>query len=157
MAQLQNQLVQSPVLGAMDLRFNSNNISVEIDVSSAGGLVPGQPVKMVDSAGGVPKVVECAADSDDVFGFLIFDLKSSVYNALDKAEIALVNGAGVMYMNSNAAIARDAQLAIVSGTPGNVQTAVALSGKTIIGRAFDKATAANQLIRVIMLPAKAVA
>lgn len=157
MALNQNQLVQQPVQGQMDLRFNSNVLSVQVDVTSAGGLIPGQPVKMVDSVGGIPKVVECASDADDVLGFIAFDIKSAKFDAGDRCEIALVDGAGCMYMTSAAAIARKAQLAIVFGTPGQVQTAVAASGKTVVGYAFDKATAAGQLIRVMMLPPKVVA
>jgi len=144
MAQLQNQLVQAPVQGMMDLRFNSSVLSVQIDSSSAGGLVPGQAVKLVDSAGGVPKVVECALDADDVFGFLVFDLKSSVYAALDKAEI-ICYGGGFMYMTASAAIARGAEVAIVIASK-KVVTAVSLD--RIVGRAFDKAAADGDLIRV---------
>ena len=66
----QNLFSQIVIQGEMDMQFNHNVISCEIDTTSAGGLVAGQAVKIVDSAGGLPKVVEAAADTDDIFGFI---------------------------------------------------------------------------------------
>lgn len=154
MTQLQNQFNQSQVLGQLDLQHNGNVISAQIDVSSAGGLVPGQPVKLVDTANGIPLVVEAGADTDDIFGYIQYGIRNSSYGVGDHVSIALVNGGAAMYLNSNAAIARGANVKAVIGTPGNVATAT--TGTTIVGRALDKATAANQLIRVLMLPGKQV-
>lgn len=145
MTQAQNQFQQSAEKGMMDLRFNSNIISCQVDATSAGGLIPGQPVKLVDSVGGVPKIVECAADSDDVFGFIVFDIKSKQYNVGDKVEIAAFHDC-VMYMEASAAIVRGEKVEIVLA---GVKVATAASGKMIVGRALDKATAAGQLIRVV--------
>lgn len=146
MAQNINQFAQTPVQGMMDLMLNPAVVSAQIDTTSAGGLVPGQAVKMVDSAGGIPKVVECAADTDDVYGFIVYDIKSSVYAVGDKVEVASMRD-NCMYMTSSAAIARNASVEIViSGQ----KVATAATGKRIIGRAFDKATGANQLIRVVI-------
>lgn len=150
MSQLQNQLKQGPILGRLDLQFNANVINCVIDASSGGGLVPGQAVKIVDNAGGVPKVVEAAADTDDIIGHIQFTGRNATFGVGDAVAIVLVNGGGCMYLNANAAIARGAKVMVVIATPGNVATAT--SGKTIVGRALDKATAANQLIRVLMLP-----
>lgn len=152
MTQLQNQFSQSQVLGQLDLQHNANVISAQIDTTSAGGLVPGQAVKLVDTANGLPLVVEAAADTDDVIGFIAYGIRNASYAVGDRVSIALVSGGAAMYLNSNAAIARGASCMVVIATPGNVATAT--SGKTIVGRALDKATAANQLIRVLMLPAK---
>lgn len=146
MSLLTNQFAQSPIQGMLDLRFNVNTVSCEVDLSSAGDLVPGQAVKMVDSAGGTPKVVECAADSDDVFGFINYSIKDRVFNALDKVEISALRG-NVMYMTSSAAISRNAKVAIV--VSGSL-VVTASTGKTIVGRAYDKATASGQLIRVVI-------
>jgi hypothetical protein len=144
-----NQFIQTPVKGMCDLKFNPSTVSVQIDVSSAGGLVPGQAVKIVDSANGVPLVVECSSDADDVFGFINYGIKDQVYNAGMYAEISAFAG-NVMYMEAGAAIARGAKVEIV--VSGNkVQTASGVS--TVVGRAFDKATASGDLIRVyINLP-----
>jgi len=152
-----NQFALQAIQGQMDLRFNTNIISCEIDSTSAGGLGPGQAVKLVASAGtgnSVPHVVECAASSDAVFGFIVYNIKNQTFNALDKVEIAFAHDS-IMYMTSSAAITQGANVSIVvSGS--KVATAVGSSGTTIVGQAFDGAAAANQVVRVkINLPGTA--
>jgi hypothetical protein len=144
--QNQNQFAQTAEQGQLDLRFNPNTISVEIDSSSAGGLVAGQAVKIVDSLGGVPKVVECADDSDDVFGFINYNIKNAVFDASMKAEISFYRG-NVMYMTASAAIARNAKVMIVVASK---KVATATTGNMIVGRALDKASADGELIRVLI-------
>ncbi len=139
-----NQFAQISIQGQLDLRFNGQTVSGEIDVSSNGGLVAGQSVKMVDSAGGVPKFVECGADTDDVYGFINYDIKTQTYGAYDRVEVSAMRN-NVMYMTASAAIARNAKVMIVvSGS----KVATATSGKTIVGRAYDKATTDGDVIRV---------
>lgn len=142
----QNQFNQSPVQGQMDLRFNSETISCEVDVSSAGSLPAGQAVKMVDSAGGVPKVVECSADSDDVFGFINYNIKNRLFNVGDAVEVSAFRG-NVMYMTASAAIARNAKVMIVVASD---KVATRSGGGVCVGRALDKASADGDLIRVII-------
>ena len=140
----QNQFNQIPVQGQLDLRFNGQTVSCIIDTTSAGSLVPGQAVKMVDSIGGVPKVVECDSNANDVFGFINYDLKNKAFDAGDAVEISCMRN-NVMYMTASAAIARNAKVAIVvSGQ----KVVTATTGMTIVGRAFDKAAALGDLIRV---------
>lgn len=149
MAQLLNQFNQAPVKGELDLRFNPTSIPCEVDSTSAGNLVAGQAVKMVDDSGGVPKVVECAADSDEVFGFINYNLKNQDYDAGDAVGISVLNGGNVMYMEASAAIARNAVIGIVvSGQ--KVKTSA--GGSRDVGHALDKAAASGDLIRVLMLP-----
>lgn len=149
MALSQNQFAISTVQGSLDLAIETNTLSVQVDVSSAGGLIPGQPVKRVSSVGGMPKVVECAADSDAVFGFINYNIKDSVFVAGQVLEVSAFSG-NYMYMTASAAIAADANVAIViAGTL--VKTAT--TGERIIGKALDAAGAAGDLIRVaILLP-----
>lgn len=144
--QSSNQFKQSGEKGLLDMRFNPSVMSVEIDVTSAGGLLPSQAVKMIDSAGGIPKVVECATDADDIFGFIVYDIKSRGFSAYDKCEIAFGSGS-IMYMEAAAAIGRNAKVEIV--VVGQ-KVAPATSGKIVVGRALDKALAAGQLIRVMI-------
>lgn len=147
-----NQFKQSAEKGLMDLRFNPSVIGAQVDSSGVGSLVPGQAVKLVDNAGGVPKVLGCGADTDDVFGFVNYSIKDQSFVANDALELAVFRD-NVMYMEANAAIARGAKLMIVVAGQ-KVDTAT--SGKTVIGRALDKATAAGQFIRVqIDLPGTA--
>ena len=139
------------VKGMVDLRSGQPTLSAQVDDTAAiGGLVPGQAVKIVTaSAKGIPRVIEVAADSDDVFGFVVYDQKDSVKLRGDRIEIMPLNG-GIMYMEANAAILRNAEVAVlVAGS--KVITATATD--RIIGRAIDGATAGGQLIRVaVQLP-----
>ncbi len=134
--------------GTVDLRQGGSIVSAQIDVTSTigevTGLVAGTPVKLVNSAGGIPKVIECDADTDDVFGFIVYDVKASKYLRLDRCEILTGRG-GVMYMEANAAIARNAKIALlISGF--KVITATATD--RIIGRSFDKPIAQGEMFRV---------
>lgn len=150
-----NQFSQSVVKGMLDMKQGPTNVmSCLVASTSAGGLVPGQAVKLVNNLGGLPDVVECAADSDDVFGFIAYNIKDQTFSAGDKVGIAFDTGS-IMYMEASAAIAVNAKCMIVlSGS----KVATATTGKTLIGRALDKATAAGDLIRVrVMLSFGAVA
>lgn len=145
MAQQLNQVKQEPVQGELELALQPNTISCQVDSGSA-TLIPGQAVKMVDSAGGVPKVTAVTADTDDVFGFVNYSMKDQDFPALAKVEISMFRG-NVMYMTSSAAIARNAKvMVVVTGS----KVATRASTGICIGRAFDKATAGDQLIRVLI-------
>lgn len=141
-----NQFAQQPYLGTVDQAFNYNTRAVQIDSSSAGGLVPGQAVKLVDNQFGVPKVVECSANSDNVFGFINYNFKNAVFNAYDRCEVSC--DGNVQYLIATAACARGAKLQLDLTYNGGVITAVGSSGAQVVGSAYDKATAAGQLIRV---------
>lgn len=144
-----NQFAQSAYLGMIDMRFPYNTISVQIDATQATALYAGAAVKMVDSSGGVPKVVGCSAESDEVLGFINFDIKTVSFVAGVGAEISMAGN--VMYLYSTAAFARGVQLTLDLTTNGGVHAASGETGDTIIGWAFDKATAAGQLVRVFLL------
>lgn len=146
MALNQNQFTQATVQGQMDLKFQPSVLSCQIDTTSAGALPAGQAVKIVDSAGGIPKVVECAADTDDVFGFLIYDMRRATFEVGDKVEVAALRG-NVMYMTASAAIARNAKVAIVVASD---KVVTATTTKVVVGRALDKAAADGDLIRVVI-------
>lgn len=146
MALNQNQLVEIAVQGMMDLKFGGPVISCVVYGSESSALIPGQAVKMRDTANGVPIVTAVAADTDDVFGFVVYNQKDQSYAAGDMVEIACFRN-GVMYMTASAAIARNAKvMVVVSGS----KVALATSGKTIVGRALDKATNNGDLIRVFV-------
>lgn len=144
-----NQFAQTSLLATIDLRFPYNTVAVMIDSSQATGLYPGAAVKMVDSADGVPKVVGCAANSDEVLGFINFDIKTIVFSAGMPAEISM--GGNVMYLYATGAIARGAKVQLDLSTNGGVAQAVGSSGADIVGWAYDKASAAGALIRVFLM------
>lgn len=143
----QNQFALSSFLGTIDLRYNYNTVSVMIDLSQATGLYAGAAVKVIDSADGVPKVVGCAASSDDVFGFINFDIKTVVFLAGMTAEVSCAGN--VMFLYATAAIARMAKVELDLSTNGGVKTS-ATSGATIVGYVYDKATAPGDLVRVVV-------
>lgn len=142
----QNQFAQAPYLGMIDLRFDYNTVSVQIDASQVGALYAGSAVKIVDSADGVPKVVGCSANSDEVLGFINFDIKTVQFLAGSPAEIS--QAGNVMYLYSTGAISRGVQVQLDLTTNGGVAQISGSSGADIVGWAYDKASAAGQLIRV---------
>jgi len=141
-----NQFSQTPYVGMLDLRFNYDTVSAQIDVSQATALYAGAAVKLVDSADGAPKVIGCAADSDEVFGFINFDIKTIQYVAGSVCELSI--SGNVIYLYATGAISRGAQVTLDIRTMGGVSQLVGSSGANIVGFAYDKATAAGQLIRV---------
>lgn len=143
-----NAFTQSPQLGMIDLRFDYNTVAVEIDSSQATTLYAGAAVKMVDSADGVPKVIGCAANSDEVLGFINFDIKTVGFVAGAAAEISMAGN--VMYLYATAAIARGVRVVLALTTNGGVAAANASGGEDIVGWAYDKA-AAGDLFRVFLL------
>ncbi len=145
-----NQFSQSQVQGAMALLTPKNVISCEVDVTESGSLVPGQAVTLVDSAGGVPKVIAAAANTDRIYGFVVYQPRKAVFVALDALEISTGHD-DYMWMTAGAAIARGALvMPVISGS----KVITATSGKPISGYAYDKAAADGDLIRVsIQCPA----
>jgi hypothetical protein len=141
-----NQFALTPFLGTVDQRYNYNTKTVEMDATLVAPVYAGQAVKIVDSVGGVPKVIAVTADADDVFGFINYDVKSKLYAKGDMAEIS--QAGNVIYLYATGAIARGAQVTLNAALVGYVAQKVASSGDDIVGWALDKATAADQLIRV---------
>lgn len=141
-----NQFAQAVIVGMVDLRFDYDTVSVQIDSSQATPLFAGAAVKVVDSADGVPKVVGCTANSDEVFGFINFDIKTVSFAAGSSCEIS--QSGNVMYLYATGAISRGTQVQLDISTNGGVAAKVGSSGADLVGWAYDKATTAGQLIRI---------
>lgn len=142
----QNAFAQSTWLGVLDLRFNTDTIAAQIDVS-AGALVyyPGQAVKIVaNTVGGVPKVIGCTSKSDICVGFINFDVKSLTFGVGQNCEISLAGN--VMYLYATGPITQGAQVCLDPTTVGGVQATG--NTATLVGWAVDGAAAAGALIRV---------
>ena len=91
-----NQFAQTPVVGMIDMRFDYDTVSVQIDPSQATALYAGMAVKVTQTTlSGVPMVIGCAADSDEVFGFINFDIKTVAFLAGSMAEVS--QAGNVMY------------------------------------------------------------
>ena len=148
MTQSPNQFKQSVILGMLDLRFNSETLSCEVVSTYSGdAMVPGQAVKLSDVGGGIPKVEACTADSDEVFGFINYDIKNKSFVAGDKLEVS--RESNVMYLHAAEPISRGAQVCLYLAD-GDGYVANLLDGKRIVGYALDKATAEGDLIRVVL-------
>ncbi len=147
-----NQFGQTVLAGMTDLKLNYDTVSVMLDSTQSVNLYPGMPVKMVDSAGGVPKVVGCTASTDEVLGFINYDARHQFFKAGDACEISMAGNC--MYMYATTAIARQSQVTLEVGAVGTsaagVSQAVASSGKCIVGFAYDKAVNPGELIRIII-------
>lgn len=145
----QNQFLQSSYLGTLDQAFNYNTTSAMIDVSQSGLIYAGCAVKLVPSSGtgnSVPKLIACSADSDQVWGFINYDIKTIAYAPGAACQIS--QAGNVMYLYSTGAITQGLQVTLDITTQGGVAQAVASSGNRIVGVALDGAAAAGQLIRV---------
>lgn len=145
-----NQFAQTSVVGMLDLPYNVNTVSCMVDASETATLRAGDPVKVVDSAGGVPKVVAISAESDSIFGFINFDIKSVGFEAGDPCEVSCAGN--VMFLPATGAIARMGQVTydLVQAGRGGVQASAGNTGDTIVGYAYDKASASGDIIRVAL-------
>lgn len=148
-----NQYSLAQFLGTLDLRFNGDTISAQFDSTGTGSLVGGQAVKFTTTAGSIiPQVVPSLAASDDVAGFVNYDLKSAVFAPGDKMEVSLAGN--VMYLTATAAINRGQFLtslpsAVAGGTIGGVKPVTGSSGLPIVGYALDTVASGN-LVRVML-------
>lgn len=155
MAQNINQFSQTPVVGDLDLQTNPNPALFTCkfdDISATAGttLVPGEGTILVDAGAndpltGPPLVDERAANTDAIFGINIYKTEK---NASDDGDLVQIAGSGaVVYMNAGAAVNRGAAVELVLATPGNVITQAT---GTTLGTSLDKATAADQVIRILI-------
>lgn len=143
-----NQFAQKALLGMLDQMMNYNTMPVEVDASETGEIFAGMAVKIVDSKGGVPKVVKCSADSDEVFGFVNYSIKDQKFTAGMRMEIS--QAGNVMYLYATTAIPRGSRVTLDVVSPGGVGVLVGSSGDRVVGFALDKA-AVGDLIRVKLL------
>lgn len=146
----QNTLAQNMVAGLVDQRFANNTMPVMIDASQTGTAYPGQAVKIVDSADGVPKVVTCSANADDVAGFLNYDGKVTGWTAGQQAEMSGLGNC--IYLWTTTAVSRGTQVQLDVSSPASVAAKVGASGAAVVGWAYDKATAGGSLVRIKLEP-----
>ena len=141
-----NTIGQSPFIGELDLMMNWNTVAAQVDVSEASILVPGQAVKVVDNTNGIPTVIKCAANTDEVFGFINFNPKQGRFRKGDRMQVSLKGN--IMYMSASTPIARMQQVTLQIANAGSVAAANGSGGETIVGWAYDKAVNPGDVIRV---------
>lgn len=148
----QNQFKQGALVGQTDLKAGGLDtaFTVRIDPDSAASdIEAGTLLQLVDGGAndqnGVPLVDVLSADTDVAFGARIYDAKQG---QAQPGDIIQVSYDGVVQiMNSAGALNRGVAVAGVVATPGNVQ---AVGSNAQFGITLDKATAADQLIRVLV-------
>lgn len=143
-----NQFGMGNYPGVVRLHPSPNTVSVQIDQSQTAPLYPGSPVKIVDSAGGIPKVIGVAADSDEVMGFINYDIKTQVFLPLSVAEISMKGNC--IYLRATGPIARGEEVTLDLGTIAGVRSSSGNTGDRIVGWAYDKAVTAGDLIGVMI-------
>jgi hypothetical protein len=148
-SQSPNAFGQSQFLGMIDMKFDYNTMSAQIDVTAGAAVYrAGQAVKVVaNTAGGVPKVIGVSADADVVLGFINFDIKSQSFVAGSMCELSM-NG-NVIWLYAGEAITQGLRVCLKADQPGTVWA----TGHTanLVGWALDGAAAAGELIRVFLL------
>lgn len=142
----QNVVAQSPVVGQADLNFNYNTMSAQVDVSASTNLLyQGQAVKFVaNTQGGIPRVIACSAITDNVLGFINYNVKNVSYAVGQNMEVS--SAGNVIWLYATGAITQGNRVCLDTAAVGAVQATGATA--TIVGWAMDGAAAAGALIRV---------
>jgi len=144
MTQYPNQFTQTPEIGNIDLQTGASNVlTCQVASTETVTLTAGMAVKLADVAGEIPKVLKCTADTDEVFGFVVRNLKDVGRDANEFLEIAIKGS--VMYMKAGAAIARGAR---VEADVSENEVITSAGTNTIVGWALDKAAADGSIFRV---------
>lgn len=146
MAQFQNmnQVTQGPIKGRVSEVPNPSTVTCQVTPKSGNTLNPGTAVKLI--AGTSPQIlVEKAAATEQIFGFVVWTPKKVAWTAGQPLEIVLQGS--IMEMETNGAINRGQLCEIVASGD---KIAGWAGVNTTIGTALDTATAANQLIRVLI-------
>lgn len=140
-----NQFAQVTVRGQLDLNIAKSATVIQgvVSANQATALQAGDAVKMDNTTGNIPTFV-AAAVGDDAIGIIVFDEKKSSPVAGDYIQVALLNGAGVMWMTAGATVLVGALL-----EDSGSRTLVTRSAQKMRGIALDPGTTGN-LFRVIL-------
>ncbi len=142
--QNQNQLVQGPIKGGLSAIPNPSTISCQITTASGNTFYAATAVKLISGTANTI-LVEKAAATDQIFGFVVLTPRKPSHLAGGKVEVALAGS--VMEMESNASFNRGQMVEIVAAS----NTVIAWAGvNTAAGVALDSTTGANQLARILI-------
>jgi hypothetical protein len=128
-------------------RFIGDNLTCTVATDEAVALVPAQAVKLI-SYGNMdsPIMVTAAAADDDIFGFVINQLRSKTYPAKSQLDVTLAGT--VMIMEAAGSLVAGTRVGIVAATQ-KIQDATDMS-ITPIGILLDKANVDGDLVRVLI-------
>jgi hypothetical protein len=153
--QAMNQFTQLPILGLVSMIPSPSVVSAQItSSSSATSIQVGDAVKLVDGTSGSILVDKCSGPTDGpVYGVIPYNARKNTYVANDLIEVACVDT--YVYLRTSAAVARGAKVTMTASTTTTdslVTTVSVPSTQYVTGVAIDKAAAANDLIRIRILP-----
>lgn len=133
------------IKGRKVLPANTESFSGIIDASVDGTVAPATPIKIVASSSKLPHFAPAASDSDNIVGFLEWNVvRSNGYTKGLPCQISPETN--VMYMEASGAI--NAGVNVAMDSYSNITIKAAGAGSKVIGYALEAASAAGQLIRV---------
>ena len=133
------------IKGRKVLPANTESFSGIIDASVDGVVAPATPIKIVASSSKLPHFAPAASDSDNIVGFLEWNvIRSNGYSKGLPCQISPETN--VMYMEASGAI--NAGVNVAMDSYSNVTIKAAGADSKVIGYALEAASAAGQLIRV---------
>lgn len=136
-----NQFAQTPLKGSAALNTVANTVSVQVDPASVATIVAGDAVKLVDKVSTTIIVDKCA-NTDAVFGYVLYTPKKAKFVAGDALECAIAGS--ILYLEASGSIARGANIEFVAST----STVITAAGTNpVSGVALDKVSS-GQLVRV---------
>lgn len=124
-------------------------VSAMIDESVSEKVYVGQAMKLVSNADGIPQIAPIAADTDEVFGYVVHENSRSAYSAKEVCEIAQKGG---RYLVARGAISAGAQLISVADEVGVLAAATGSSSAKIVGYAYDSAVDGQKFGAVLDVP-----
>lgn len=139
-----NQFGQKPLKGVVAAVPNPVTLSVVLDPASSNTLYAGDGVKL--QSGASPSImVDLAAATDPVFGYVIRNIKKASYSAGDALEIALANS--VIVLEAYGQINRGQNIEWYA-TGHQVKAHAGVN--PISGTILDQSLATGDLVRVLV-------
>ena len=139
-----NQFEQAPVRGQLDLQVMKSGVIQGIVSADQGtALAAGDRMKLDTASGNIPSFIAAGID-DPAIGCLVFDEKKASPVAGDVIQVTFFGGP-VMWLQAGAAV--------VAGVPVEYNSSgkvITLTTNKQVGIALVVATAADQVIRVIL-------
>ena len=132
------------VKGRKVLPANTESFSGVIDASVETAVAPATPMKIVATSSKLPHFAPAASDSDNIVGFLEWNVIRGNYVAGNPCQVS--PDTNVMYMEASGAI--NAGVNVAMDSYSNITIKAAGAGSKVIGYALEAASAAGQLIRV---------
>lgn len=132
------------IKGRKVMPANTESFSGIIDASVEGEVAPATPLKIVASSSKLPHFAPAASDSDNIVGFLEWNVARGKYAAGIPCQVS--PDTNVMYMEASGAI--NAGVNVAMDSYSNITVKAAGAGSKVIGYALEAASAAGQLIRV---------